>query len=508
MDLWQKNKKTSLIILDWFWINKINKNSNAIYLAKTPNIDKLFNSKKYSSLEASGKYVWVLDGQIWNSEVWHMTIWSWRIINQTIVEANKLFDNHEFENLEVFKDWINHVYINKSNLHIIWLMWPWWVHAHSQHIKNLIKIIPSDIKVYLHIFWDGRDTDYKSLKENLENCTSFLKSYNNVKIASISGRFYAMDRDNNWDRIEKAYRVIINNENKTNLDPIEYIENSYNTWVFDEFIEPASFTDDSSILSNDSVFFMNFRSDRARQITQAIINDDFPYAFPLKKLENLYFATMTKYYENYKWKVFIEKNIIKDTLPEVFTNNNIKHLHLAETEKFAHVTKFFAWWNNIAYPLQKNILIPSPKVKTYDLKPEMSALELLEIYKKESNKYGFTVVNFANWDMVWHSWSLDASIEAVEVLDKVVWELVEFSKENNTELLITADHWNCEDMWSKDNPHTAHTLNKVPCFYISSWEIKELNSEWWLADIAPTILDLMNIEKPIEMTWKSLIKKI
>lgn len=499
-------KKVSLVILDWFWLSD-KKENNSIYQAHTPNLDKIFNSWKFAKLEASWKAVGVLDGQMWNSEVGHMTIWSGRIIKQSIVEIDDLFTENKFKDLDVFKGWISHVYKYWSSLHIMWLIWPGWVHAHSNHIKNIVTLIPSKVNIYLHIFWDWRDTDQKSLSDYLSSCTVFLNKHKNVKIASISGRFYAMDRDNNRDRIEKVYNTIVKWENKTELNPLEYVKSSYEKWIFDEFIEPALFIEDAIISSNDTVFFMNFRSDRARQITQAITNDDFPFAFSLEKLQNLYFATMTKYYENYKWKVFIQKKEIKNTLPEIFSNMWLKQLHLAETEKFAHVTKFFAWWNNIAFSNQDNILIPSPKVKTYESKPEMSAYEILETYKNKALDYDFSVVNFANGDMVWHSWKLDASIKAVEALDGIVWELIEFTKQNNIELLITADHGNCEDMWTVDNPHTSHTLNLVPFFYINSWELVEVKKSWGLADIAPTILDIMWIEKVSEMSWESLVKK-
>ncbi len=500
-------KKTSLIILDWFWINDFNLTENAIHLADTPNFDKLFWEDIFSSLEASWEHVWVLKWQIWNSEVWHMTIWSWRIVKQTILEINDLFTNWSFSDINSFKDWINHSIKNNSKLHIIWLIWPWWVHAYWEHLFNIIKLIPSNINVFLHIFWDWRDTNYKSLAWNIESLNDFLQDYNNVKIASICWRFYSMDRDNNWDRIEMAYNSIVLWNNLIKLSPLDYVNRMYEQNIYDEFIVPAVFVENWYIQDNDAVFFINFRSDRARQLTQAIINDNLPSSFMSKKLDNIYFVSMTKYYENYSSNVFVEKKSIKNTLPELFSNLWLKQLHLAETEKFAHVTKFFSGWNNIAYENQDNILIPSPKVKTYDLRPEMSAFEVFDYYKNNFLNYDFTVVNFANWDMVWHSWSIDASIKAVEALDKIVWELIELSKINSTHLIITADHWNCEQMWTIDNPHTAHTLNKVPCFYISSWKQIELKNSWWLKDIAPTILDIMWIKVPQDMTWESLIAR-
>ncbi|MDD3646052.1 MAG: 2,3-bisphosphoglycerate-independent phosphoglycerate mutase [Candidatus Gracilibacteria bacterium] len=499
-------KKVSLVILDGFGLSS-KKENNSIHLANTPNFDKLFDSGRFAKLDASGKAVGVLDGQIGNSEVGHMTIGSGRVMRQSIAEIDDLFAENSFKDLDVFNDGISYVYKYGSRLHVMGLLGPGGVHAHSNHIKNMIKLIPSDIDVYLHIFGDGRDTDYKSLYTYLSTCTGFLNNHKNVKIASVCGRFYAMDRDNNWDRIEKVYDTIVRGNNLTSISLLDYVKKSYELGIYDEFIEPALFNDNANISSNDIVFFMNFRSDRARQITQAITDDDFPSVFPLNKLENLYFVTMTKYYENYKGKVFIEKKDIKNTLPEIFSKMGLRQLHLAETEKFAHVTKFFAGGNNVVFSGQDNVLIPSPKVKTYDLKPEMSAFEIFETYKNKALGYDFTVVNFANGDMVGHSGKLDASIKAVEILDKIIGELIEFSKKNDIELIITADHGNCEDMGTTENPHTAHTLNLVPFFYISAGELVELKKTGGLSDIAPTVLDIMGIEKYEEMSGDSLIKK-
>jgi len=299
-------KKTALIILDWFWINNINNENNAIRQANTPNFDSLFKEKKFSSLEASWTDVWVLEWQIWNSEVWHMTIWAWRIVKQSILEINEAFLNNSFSKNKVFVDSVNHAKKYDGDIHIMWLLWPWWVHAHSEHYLHILNHIPENINVKLHLFWDGRDTSYNSLQEDLKIFLEEIQIYHNVEISSISGRFFAMDRDNNWERIEKAYNSIIRWYPEANKLPLEYINDSYSDKIYDEFLEPVSFTWEE-IQKNDVVYFMNFRSDRARQITQAIIGDNFKWNFELKKMDNLYFVSMTKYYEEYSWKVFIER---------------------------------------------------------------------------------------------------------------------------------------------------------------------------------------------------------
>ncbi len=497
--------KTALIILDWFWINNIDNESNAIRQANTPFLDKIFKEKKFASLEASGEAVGVLDWQIGNSEVGHMTIWAGRVIKQSILEINEAFLNNSFSKNKVFTDSINHAEKYSSVIHIMWLLWPGWVHAHSEHIINILKYIPSNISVYLHLFWDGRDTNYNSLKSEFPELLKQIHHYHNVEISSISGRFYAMDRDNNWDRIEKSYNAIVKAEPMIEISPEEYIKNSYDDWVYDEFLEPVSFTW-KQIKDNDVIYFLNFRSDRARQITQAITSDNFAWNFELKNIKNTYFVSMTKYYEEYNGKVFIEKQDLDNTLVDILEEYELTHLHIAETEKYAHVTKFFNWWRHTPLKLEKDILIPSHKVRTYDLDPEMSALEIYDEFINNSLNHDFTVVNFANGDMVWHTWNMDACKVAVELLDNIIKNIVEFSKNNNINLLITADHWNCEEMWTKQDPHTWHTLNPVPCFCFSNNEQLKLRKRWWLIDIAPTIIELMWLDHSFDMTGESLIE--
>jgi len=479
-------KKVALIILDWFWINIKNKQENAIFLAKTPTFDKLFKTNNFSSLIASWKAVWLEEWIMWNSEVWHLTIWAWKIIKQSIVTINDLFEERKFEKLASFQKLIN----RENKIHIAWMLWNTWIHSNQKHFYEIIKIIPRNIKISLHLFSDWRDSWIKQSLEFLDELLLFLKDYKNVEISSISWRFFAMDRDNNLERTKQSFDVIIWNTKNTTLDIREYIKKSYENNIFDEFIEPVSFTNTDFLKKNEKFVFLNFRPDRAKQLTQMICQN-FSY-------ENIF--TMTKYSQDCDINIFLEKEEVKDTLWEILSKNWLKQLHLAETEKFAHVTKFFNWWKNIKFEWEIQILIPSKKVKSYEETPEMSAFEILDTFKKESSKYDFSVVNFANWDMVWHSWNLQATIKAIETLDEIVWKLIDFCDKENIELLITADHWNCENMWNKNNPCTTHTLNPVPFFYIKNKEVMSVKPNWDLTNIAPTILKIMWIEKQKDMS--------
>ena len=495
--------KTALIILDGFWINNISLEENSIYKANTTNFDKLFNNL-YTQLDASWLSVWIPEQQMWNSEVGHMTIWAWKIIRQSLVKINDLFSKNEFKNISSFQGGINHVLENNSILHLFILFGSGWVHSHSNHLIEILKIISKNIQVSLHLFGDGRDLEPQSmLGFYSEFEKNILSNYKNVVVSSISGRYYAMDRDDNWNRVKMAYDTIFFGNNKTSLTPKEFIVSQYEKQITDEFLTPTFFEWWYEIGNWDSIFFLNFRSDRARELTQSIMQKDFDW-FETKKIENLYFASMTKYYKEFEWKYFVEDEKVTNCLAEVLQNNNLTQLHIAETEKFAHVTKFFNWGKQIVFEWEKDILIPSHKVATYDLDPEMSAEEIYQEFEKNALNYDFTLVNFANGDMVWHTWNMEASIKSVEKLDEIIWKIIYFSSKNNINLLITADHWNCEEMWSLDNPKTSHTLNKVPFWYIVDKEIIKTKSTWWLANIAPTILNIMKIEK-LEWMDESLV---
>ncbi|MFZ2151236.1 MAG: 2,3-bisphosphoglycerate-independent phosphoglycerate mutase [Candidatus Absconditicoccaceae bacterium] len=502
--------KLVLVILDGFGINEKTPKENAIKQANTSTFDKLLKAD-YASLGAHGKFVGVPDDQMGNSEIGHLTIGSGRIIKNSIVTIDEMFDNGEFEKIKTFKKGIEHCKTNGSNLHILQIFGPGGVHGSDSHLRKILKIIPSDIDVFLHLFGDGRDLQPNSMLDLMKDFEIFLEAYPNVKISSLAGRYYGMDRDNNRERIQKAYDEIIFGENETSDTPSEYIAKSYENLITDEFIKPVSFMGMEKVSNGDTVFFLNFRSDRGKQMTQAFTHSlnvekkNNTFSFITKNLDDVYFATMTKYYPNYRLNIFIENEEVKNTLGKVISNHELRQLHLAETEKFAHVTKFFNGDQQIVYDGEKDILVPSHKVATYDLDPDMSAQEIYDEFEKNANDYDFVVMNFANGDMVGHTGVMEASIKAIEKLDEITEKIIKFCDKNNFELLITADHGNCDEMGTIENPKTAHTLNNVPCRYIKKTIIQKIKKSGGLADIAPTILKIMGIDIPKEMTGKALI---
>ena len=510
------SKKVALIILDWFGLTESNPDRNAVIQAKTPTFDYLF-SKSYAKIKPSWRAVGLPDGQMWNSEVWHATLGTGRIIKQSLVEISDLFEEWKFADLEPFQKGIEYVRENGSALHLLWLFGPGWVHSVDTHMTNMVRMIPSDIQVYIHFFLDWRDVPPQSAAWYMEEFEEFLKNYPNVKISTLGGRYWWMDRDNNRDRVQKAYDEIVFQQTQTSDAPTEYIKKRYDMWESDEFLTPVSFLWAEPICDWDSIFYLNFRADRAREMTQALMVSKDPEkaelyekwnkAFITKGMPNLYFVAMTKYYKEYDWPTFLVPKDIKNTLSEVLSNYDLRQFHLAETEKFAHVTKFFNAEKEIVYDWQKNTIIPSHKVATYDLDPAMSAPEILKTLLEESPNFDAFIINFANWDMVGHTGNLSAAIKAVEALDDVVSKLLEWSKDEDVDILLTADHWNCEEMWPESSPITSHTTNLVPFWYIHEWEPQDnIEKEWWLSDMAPTMLKLFGIEIPSDMTWHSLIK--
>jgi 2,3-bisphosphoglycerate-independent phosphoglycerate mutase len=344
----------------------------------------------------------------------------------------------------------------------------------------------------------------------------FLQSYPMVKISTFGGRYFAMDRDNNWERIQKAYDEIVFQQSQTSDTPSEYIAKAYAAGQTDEFILPVSFLEGAPIESGDAVFYLNFRTDRARQFTQALVVSQFPEqaqryekrgkGVMTKKLQHLYLATMTTYYQEYEGDTFLAEKEIAHTLSEVLSQHEMRQLHLAETEKFAHVTKFFNAEKEIVYDGQKNILIPSHKVATYDLDPEMSAQEIMDTFKREIQHFDFFIINFANGDMVGHTGIPTAIIQTVEKLNSILEQLLTVSKAFDVDILLTADHGNCEEMGTPEAPKTSHTTNPVPFWYIKQGVVQEaIREQGALYDFAPTVLALFGIEKPNEMTGKSLL---
>ena len=510
-----KDKVTMLMILDGFGDNK-NKDGNAIKLAKTPNIDKLMKKYPNTDIYTSGLHVGLPEGQMGNSEVGHTNIGAGRIVYQELTRITKSIEEGEFFSNPEFIAAIDNCKKNHSKLHIMGLLSDGGVHSHNRHLYGLLEMAKRrDFEdVYVHCFLDGRDTPPASAENYIIQLENKMKEKGIGKIATISGRFYSMDRDKRWQRIEKSYNAMVNGKGIKATSPIKAIEDSYQKEVFDEFVEPTVIYDGekpvAKIEDGDSVIFFNFRPDRAREITRTIVDEKFN-EFETKKL-NVHFVCFTNYDETMpNVKIAFKKEPLKNTFGEVVSNNNLTQLRIAETEKYAHVTFFFNGGEEKQYKGEDRILVPSPKVETYDMKPDMSANEVTEkvVEALEADKYDVVILNFANTDMVGHTGSLEAAIKAVETVDNCVGKIVNVIEKKKGNLIITADHGNAEQMidYKTGEPHTAHTTNPVPIILVTPKKEIKLRENGKLADLAPTMLELMGIDKPKEMTGESLIEK-
>ena len=513
----EPRKVTMLMILDGFGYNE-KKEGNAVELANKPNIDQLMKKYPTTRIKPSGLAVGLPEGQMGNSEVGHTNIGAGRIVYQELTRITKSIEDGDFFTNEEFVAAIENCKKYNSKLHILGLLADGGVHSHNRHLYGLLEMAKRrDFEnVYVHCFLDGRDTPPASAENYIIELQEKMKEKGIGKIATISGRFYSMDRDKRWNRIQKSYDALVNGEGIKSTSPINAIENSYQKEVFDEFVEPTVITTAdgetpiAKIEEHDSVIFFNFRPDRAREITRAIVDKEFN-EFETKKIDT-YFVCFTSYDETMpNVHIAFKKEPIKNTLGEVLSNRNLTQLRIAETEKYAHVTFFFNGGEEKQYPGEDRILVPSPKVETYDLQPEMSAYIVTDkvVEAIESKKYDCIILNYANPDMVGHTGNLDATIKAIEAIDKCVGRVVKAINEQHGNLIITADHGNAEQMIDYDTgePHTAHTTNDVPLILITDLENIKLKGDGKLADLAPTILDLMNIEKPVEMTGQSLLEK-
>ena len=510
-----KDKVTMLMILDGFGDNK-NTDGNAIKLAKTPNIDKLMKKYPNTDIFTSGLHVGLPEGQMGNSEVGHTNIGAGRIVYQELTRITKSIEDGDFFSNPEFIAAIENCKKHNSKLHILGLLSNGGVHSHNRHLYGLLEMAKRrDFEdVYVHCFLDGRDTPPASAETYVAELQEKMKEKGVGKIASLSGRFYAMDRDKRWQRVQKCYDALVNGEGEKAGDPIKAIEDSYQKEVFDEFVVPTVICNGNEpvakIEENDSVIFFNFRPDRAREITRAIVDPEFD-GFETKKM-NLYYVCFTSYDETMpNVHIAFKKEPLKNTFGEVVSEAGLTQLRIAETEKYAHVTFFFNGGEEKQYPGEDRILVPSPKVETYDMKPEMSAYEVTDKVCKalENDKYDVVILNFANTDMVGHTGSLQAAIKAVEAVDECVGKIVKIIEEKKGNLLITADHGNAEQMidYKTGEPHTAHTTNPVPIILITDNKEYKLKENGKLADLAPTMLDLMGINKPEEMTGESLLIK-
>ncbi|MBS6553820.1 MAG: 2,3-bisphosphoglycerate-independent phosphoglycerate mutase [Clostridium sp.] len=507
------NKRVLLCIMDGWGINK-DCPKDATKTAKTPNFDKLKETEKYTQINASGEYVGLPDGQMGNSEVGHLNLGAGRVVYQDLTRINKEIREGKFFENKAFKDAIEHVKKNNSSLHLYGLVSTGGVHSSFEHVKALVRMAAENglKKVYVHAFLDGRDTPPKSAVEFLAELEAELKKYNLPQIATISGRYWAMDRDNRWDRVEKAYNALLFGEGEKAANSDEAIKASYAKDVTDEFVEPTitNADPDSRIKDNDAIIFFNYRPDRAREITRAMTFEEFDGFNRKARRNNLYYVCMAQYDETFPLPIAYPPEKLTNILGDVLDDNGVKQYRTAETEKYAHITFFFNGGEEKSGKLETRALVASPKVATYDLQPEMSAPQVCENVLKalDDPQYGFILVNFANPDMVGHTGVFDAAIKACETVDTCVGKIVEKAKENGVVMLLTADHGNSECMEDPQThtPFTAHTTNPVPFMLINGQGKYELKDTGALCDVAPTILQLLGIKQPAEMTGQSLIK--
>jgi 2,3-bisphosphoglycerate-independent phosphoglycerate mutase len=503
-------KPVMLMILDGFGIRD-EKDFNAIKNANTPNLDYLFATYPNSKLIASGEAVGLPDMQMGNSEVGHLNIGAGRVVYQDFTRISKAIRDKSFFENQVLLEAVDTAVKNKSAVHLMGLLSDGGVHSHIEHLFALIELAKQHnvSNCYVHCFMDGRDTPPTSGANYLQQLSDFMNNLGYGTIASVSGRFYAMDRDKRWERLYEAYKVIVKGESHIYPDPVAELNNRYKNNETDEFIKPFLVNEKGIIKENDVVIFFNFRADRARELTRALNEPDFK-EFDISNRPLLsYYATMTLYDEEFNFPVAFPPEKLRNILSEVLSDRGFKILKIAETEKYAHVTYFFNGGEETPFKNEDRVLVPSPKdVKTYDLKPEMSAfLVTEEVLKRiDSEKYDFIVLNFANCDMVGHTGVFEAAVKAVEAVDKCVGKIYNKIMSKGGVILLISDHGNCEEMVDKNGkPHTAHTINPVPFIFISSLKNKINTKDGILADIAPTILKIIGVSKPSEMTGKELL---
>jgi len=497
-------KKVVLCIMDGVGIRK-EVYGNAVEKANTKILDNLFKFYPHSLLHASGTLVGLPEGQMGNSEVGHLNIGAGRIVYQPLELITNKINTKEIYDNESINSVIEHVKENNSKLHLLGLLSDGGIHSHIDHLFGLLDMIKEKgvKEVYIHVFTDGRDTSPTSGVNYIKDLQNKLNSLGIGKIATVSGRYYSMDRDNNWDRIRKSYDVLVNGLGKVNSNIIEYMENSYKENITDEFIKPMLINKEGTITDGDGLLVFNFRPDRLRQLFKVITNKEFN-EFPHKTFKNIKLTTMMPVSDEVICLNAFTNQKLDNTLGEYLSYKGVKQLRIAETEKYAHVTYFFDGGIEKELKGCDRILIPSPKVATYDLKPEMSAYEITDKLLSVIENYDLVVLNFANGDMVGHTGIFDAAVKAVEVVDECIGKIYNKVMEMGGTLIVTADHGNSDYMLDENNnPVTTHSTSLVP-FIVTDDKIELKDGK--LADIAPTILDIMGIEKPIEMTGESLIK--
>jgi len=508
----------TLIIMDGWGLNP-RKDYNAIALANTPYFDYIWNNWPSATLEASGNAVGLPVGQMGNSEVGHMNLGAGRVVPQDLTYINNLIESGEFDQNEVLNKTIQYAIDNNNSLHLIGLLSDGGVHSHQEHLYALLRLAKSKNldRVFVHVLLDGRDTPPRSGAAYLEQLEIQIGRIGCGKIASIAGRYYSMDRDRRWDRTKLGYDAIVSGQGKQANSATEAIQTSYDDDVGDEFVIPVVLVDDqgqpvATIEDHDAVIFFNFRADRARQMTQALTEPDFDgFERPGGRLQDLKMATFMHYYDGQKPEYAFEIPEPTNGLAETLSKYGKQQFHSAETEKYAHVTYFFNGGREEPFDGENRELIPSPKVATYDLQPEMSAYGITEAVVEAitSNQYDFVLVNFANPDMVGHTGFLDKAIIAAETVDECVRRVVEATVKMGGAALVTADHGNSDQMLDYDTgkPHTAHTTNLVPFIYVAGQKPDWRFANGVLGNVAPTVLELLGLEQPPEMTCHSLIRR-
>lgn len=505
------NKKVILMILDG-WGTSPDPNVSAIHFANTPFIDSLYEKYPHASLRTDGEHVGLPEGQMGNSEVGHMNLGAGRIVYQDLARINMAIENDTLKDEKVVKDAFAYAKQNNKNIHLLGLVSGGGVHSHVDHIKGLLDAAHGSHleNVYLHAFTDGRDVDPKSGKGYIEDIQDYMKQTTG-ELASVIGRYYAMDRDNRWERVKLAYDLLVHGIGEPSTDILQSIQNSYDHEITDEFIKPISMLKNglpvTTIKEGDVVIFFNFRTDRGRELTDMLSQKDH-IEYNTKKMP-LYYVTITNYDDSFKGiRVIYNKDNITETLGEVISKAGKRQIRIAETEKYPHVTFFFSGGREEPFIGESRILKNSPKVATYDLQPEMSAFELKDALVSELSKEetDFVCLNFANGDMVGHTGIMEAAIKACEAVDQCAKEIITTGLQHGYTTILIADHGNCETMINPDGtPNTAHTTNPVPIIMIDHEKI-EIN-DGILGDVAPTILDLMGIPKPSIMTRTSLVKE-
>ncbi|WP_117168907.1 2,3-bisphosphoglycerate-independent phosphoglycerate mutase [Paraliobacillus sediminis] len=510
-----QDKLAALIILDGYGLRDEEK-GNAVKQAKTPNFDRFYNKYPHSQLIASGEEVGLPPGQMGNSEVGHLNIGAGRVVYQSLTRVNLSIREGDFFENKVLLKVVERAKAADKPLHVFGLLSDGGVHSHIEHLYAVLELAAKKgvKKVYVHGFLDGRDVGQKSSKKYIQAAEEKMAELGVGEFATISGRYYSMDRDKRWDRVKKSYDAMVYGDGPTYQNALDVVEDSYANEIYDEFVLPSVITDENGeakgkIQDDDSIIFYNFRPDRAIQISRTFANEDFrDFDRGEKAPKNVHFVCLTNFSETVNGFVAYEPVNLDNTVGEVLAQNNLNQLRIAETEKFPHVTFFMSGGREQEFPGEKRILIDSPKVATYDLQPEMSAYEVTDALLKELDEgnQNAIILNFANPDMVGHSGMLEPTIKAIETVDACLGKIVDKIIEKGGQAIITADHGNSDEVVSMDGtPMTAHTTNPVPV--IVTKEGATLRDGGILADLSPTLLDLLQVEKSKEMTGTSLIKK-